>query len=574
MQIYDLLNNKISLKAFNVFVFVSLFIVIFSGLYYQYNAANHSTSANFHNNNYNKSLEIREKFRLIFDKLEYQFIQAEAENLEKLDLLSELYGNQKENFDLKNAENILNKNVQFGKYEIFMINKDYIIEKASYEKEIGLNLGQFKIVKDLFDDMFSKKIKVDISSPKLDIDSRLKRYLIKLSGDQKYILQIGFSLDYSSEINKQLHYLSSDTSKTSLYLATEFFIQDIDVKSGDFKSKDEHNEYCRKVTKEFLLDINIALKDPKIEQLANIDTRTISLNKALEKIIPLNETLISFVDKQDNRVNFYSATGSLFGKESGTLLFIKTSFPLAPLDKSLKNNLNTFLFITILVLLFLIIFECFKQKQITSKITSITKVIKNNEMINDETSAIKDISVLIDSYNQMLSELNYQIKMNKELSYIDSLTEIKNRKAYDEKIEELVSLYERYDTTFSIAIFDADDFKEINDTYGHSFGDTVLKNIAKALQSSIRNGDMVYRIGGEEFIVIFPSTTLEESKTVIEKIRKKVDISLNTENKVKVTLSIGLTEISAQDSKDSIFKKIDRFLYVSKGSGKNCVTSG
>ncbi|WP_028867877.1 GGDEF domain-containing protein [Psychromonas arctica] len=574
MQIYDLLNNKISLKAFNVFVFVSLFIVIFSGLYYQYNAANHSTSANFHNNNYNKSLEIREKFRLIFDKLEYQFIQAEAENLEKLDLLYELYGNQKENFDLKNAENILNKNVQFGKYEIFMINKDYIIEKASYEKEIGLNLGQFKIVKDLFDDMFSKKIKVDISSPKLDIDSRLKRYLIKLSGDQKYILQIGFSLDYSSEINKQLHYLSSDTSKTSLYLATEFFIQDIDVKSGDFKSKDEHNEYCRKITKEFLLDINIALKDPKIEQLANIDTRTISLNKALEKIIPLNETLISFVDKQDNKVNSYSATGSLFGKESGTLLFIKTSFPLAPLDKSLKNNLNTFLFITILVLLFLIIFECFKQKQITSKITSITKVIKNNEMINDETSAIKDISLLIDSYNQMLSELNYQIKMNKELSYIDSLTEIKNRKAYDEKIEELVSLYKRYGTTFSIAIFDADDFKEINDTYGHSFGDTVLKNIAKALQSSIRNGDMVYRIGGEEFIVIFPSTTLEESKTVIEKIRKKVDISLNTENKVKITLSIGLTEISDQDSKDSIFKKIDRFLYVSKGSGKNCVTSG
>lgn len=201
-------------------------------------------------------------------------------------------------------------------------------------------------------------------------------------------------------------------------------------------------------------------------------------------------------------------------------------------------------------------------------------MIKNNEMIENQTSTIKDISTLIDSYNQMLTKLHRQIEINKELSYIDSLTEIRNRKAYDEKIEELVSLYKRYGTTFSIAIFDADDFKEINDTYGHSFGDTVLKNIAKALQSSIRNGDMVYRIGGEEFIVIFPSTSLEESKTVIEKIRKKIDISLNTENKVKITLSIGLTEISGHDSKDSIFKKIDEFLYVSKESGKNCVTSG
>ncbi|WP_299667416.1 hypothetical protein [uncultured Psychromonas sp.] len=88
-----------------------------------------------------------------------------------------------------------------------MINKEYIIEKASYEKEIGLNLGQFKSVKNLFDEIFNKTINIDISSPKLDMDSRLKRYLIKLSDDGKYILQIGFSLDYSNEINKQLPYL-------------------------------------------------------------------------------------------------------------------------------------------------------------------------------------------------------------------------------------------------------------------------------------------------------------------------------------------------------------------------------
>lgn len=572
MPIYDPTRNKTSLKAFNVFVFVSLFIVIFSGLYYQYTSSNENTSANFKNTSYNKSLEIREKFRLIFDKLEYQFIQSEAENLAKLDQLFELYKNQKEDFDLKKIERELNKNVDFGQYEIFMINKEYIIEKASYEKEIGLNLGQFKSVKSLFDDIFNKTINIDISSPKLDMDSRLKRYLIKLSDDGKYILQIGFSLDYSNEINKQLHYLTSDASKTNLYLATEFFIQDINVKSTDFSSKFKHNEYCKKITNEFLLDINIPLQDQRLADLAKVDTRDISLNKALQKIIPLNEELLSFVDKTENTMNFYSATSSLFGNESGTLLFIKTSFPMEPLDKSLNDNLSTFLFITILVLLVLIFCEWFKEREITSKITSITKVIQTNQMIENETSAIKDISILIDSYNSMLTRLNDQIRINKELSYIDPLTEVKNRKAYDEKIEELVSLYKRYGTTFSIAIFDADDFKEINDTYGHSFGDGVLKAITKTLRCSIRNDDMLFRIGGEEFIVIFPNTTLIESKTVIEKIRIIINESLTYQDKANVTLSIGLTEIKDQDNKDSIFKRIDNFLYVSKGNGKNQVT--
>jgi len=572
MPIYEPERNKISLKTFNVFAFVSLFIVILSGLYYQYTSSNENTSEIFKNTSYNKSLEIREKFRLIFDKLEYQFIQSEAENLAKLDQLFELYKNHKEDFDLKEIETELNKNVDFGQYEIFMVNKDYIIEKASYEKEIGLNLGQFKSVKSLFDDIFNKTINIDISSPKLDMDSRLKRYLIKLSDDEKYILQIGFSLDYSNEIYKQLHYLTSDASKTNLYLATEFFIQDINVKSTDFSSKFEHNEYCKKITNEFLLDINIPLKDQRLADLAKVDTRDISLNKALQKIIPLNEELLVFVDATENTMNFYSATSSLFGNESDTLLFIKTSFPLSPLDNSLNENLSTFLFIAALVLLVLVLFEWFTEREITSKITSITKVIQNNQMIENERSEIKDINILIDSYNSMLTRLNDQIRINKELSYIDPLTEVKNRKAYDEKIEELVSLYKRYGTTFSIAIFDADDFKEINDTYGHSFGDGVLKAITKTLRCSIRNDDMLFRIGGEEFIVIFPNTTLIESKTVIEKIRSIINESLTYQDKANVTLSIGLTEIKDQDNKDSIFKRIDNFLYVSKDNGKNQVT--
>ncbi len=573
MRIYDFLNKKISLKAFNAFFFASLFIIVFSGLYYQYTASNKITSVNFKNSNYTKSLEMREKFRSIFDKLEYQFIQAEGQNIDKLEQLSTLYNNQKTHLNLKQMEDELNRNVNFGKYEIFMINQDYIIEKASYEKEIGFDLGQFKTVRELFNKIFNKNIKLDISSPKLDLDSKLKRYLVKVSDDGKYILQIGFALDYSEEISKQLQYLLTETSQTSLYMATEFFIQDINIKAIDFKSKADHNAYTHSLTQDFLFDINQALKSDEIERLATSDTRKISLNKTLVKLIPLNEKLISFTDKKKNTLNFYSSTGSLFGEKSDTLLFIKTSFPLAPLDSDLRANLNTFLFISILILLVLTLFEYYKKREITSKISAITNMIKDNKMIENETSSIKDISDLISSYNQTLNNLHKQININRSLSYTDFLTGIKNRKAYDESIEKLISQYKRYGTTFSLAIFDADDFKKINDNYGHSFGDTVLKNIANALKSNIRDGDMLFRIGGEEFVIIFPSTNLENSKQAIEHIRKNIDLSLNTKNKPTITLSIGLTEVTSQDNKDSIFKRVDTFLYVSKKNGKNTMTS-
>ena len=120
---------------------------------------------------------------------------------------------------------------------------------------------------------------------------------------------------------------------------------------------------------------------------------------------------------------------------------------------------------------------------------------------------------------------------------------------------------------------DVDDFKKVNDTYGHSVGDIVLKDIVKTLQSSIRNNDIIFRIGGEEFILIFPNTTLENSNILVENIRKKVETNLKVEGRTKITLSIGLTEISDDDSVDSIFKKIDKFLYISKNNGKNQVTS-
>ena len=140
------------------------------------------------------------------------------------------------------------------------------------------------------------------------------------------------------------------------------------------------------------------------------------------------------------------------------------------------------------------------------------------------------------------------------------------------KIEELLSLYSRYNTIFSIAMLDIDDFKKINDEYGHRIGDNVLINLVQLIESNIRQNDFLYRIGGEEFVILFAQTSIEEAITVSEKIRKSVEEELKTIKDKTITLSIGVSEVMPDDTENKIFTRVDKLLYQSKTNGKNRVT--
>lgn len=170
------------------------------------------------------------------------------------------------------------------------------------------------------------------------------------------------------------------------------------------------------------------------------------------------------------------------------------------------------------------------------------------------------------------NEISNKTCILEEQTYIDFLTNAKNRKAYKEKSEELLSLYKRYQTPFSIAIFDIDDFKYINDTYGHRVGDNVLVDIVKLVQSHMRENDLLYRIGGEEFTILFPQTSLDNAKIVIEKIRESIEKNLITITDQTITVSIGLVEVEPDDNEDLLYKRVDKLLYLSKENGKNRVS--
>lgn len=158
-------------------------------------------------------------------------------------------------------------------------------------------------------------------------------------------------------------------------------------------------------------------------------------------------------------------------------------------------------------------------------------------------------------------------------SLTDALTQAKNRLSYKETIEKQINYFNQTQIPFSILLFDIDDFKLVNDTYSHRVGDIVLVELSSLIQQNIRNTDSLFRMGGEEFVVLFPNTSLKSTVEIAEKLRALVEKNLNTLNEKAITISIGITQIHKSDTEDSLYRRVDKLLYVSKRTGKNKITS-
>jgi diguanylate cyclase (GGDEF)-like protein len=163
------------------------------------------------------------------------------------------------------------------------------------------------------------------------------------------------------------------------------------------------------------------------------------------------------------------------------------------------------------------------------------------------------------------------------LAIKDGLTGIYNHRYLQERLSLEMEVADRRQTPLTCLMIDLDDFKSVNDRFGHPFGDTVLIGIARIIRESIRHIDTAGRYGGEEFLILMPQTPLDVAEVIAERIRTAVEKHVFTakENCVKVTLSIGIATypmpgLNAED-KGSFLKAVDEALYHAKRSGKNRV---
>ena len=162
-------------------------------------------------------------------------------------------------------------------------------------------------------------------------------------------------------------------------------------------------------------------------------------------------------------------------------------------------------------------------------------------------------------------------KKLEEQATIDELTKAYNRKSFNERLDEKIEMFKRYESSFCMALIDIDDFKVVNDTYGHDVGDKVLVRVCEVIRNNIRNTDLLFRIGGEEFVILYPKTLINEAFLSVEQIRNLIKKENIIENH-QITISTGLTQINKNDNEDSIFKRVDDLMYISKKNGKNRVT--
>lgn len=196
-----------------------------------------------------------------------------------------------------------------------------------------------------------------------------------------------------------------------------------------------------------------------------------------------------------------------------------------------------------------------------------------NKMSENRISALNDRLHIMEKES---SELKVKIVKERKQALIDSLTEIANRMAYDERIEQEHIRWKRYKAPLSLVVIDIDFFKKVNDTYGHMAGDKVLQTLAKLIQKNIRETDLLTRYGGEEFVIIMPDTEIQAAMSVAEKLRTETERCAfhYRDTNVDITISCGASEFKGNDNPEIVFGRADKALYRAKAEGRNrCISS-
>ncbi|MDD2658599.1 MAG: GGDEF domain-containing protein [Methylococcales bacterium] len=160
-----------------------------------------------------------------------------------------------------------------------------------------------------------------------------------------------------------------------------------------------------------------------------------------------------------------------------------------------------------------------------------------------------------------------------KMAYIDPLTQTNNRASFNDSVKREISLAKRHGKSLSVIYLDIDHFKAINDQHGHVCGDITLTAAVKWIKEKMRDSDVIYRIGGEEFVVLLSDTCLDGAKLLAERIRMTIEAHTLAYDMatIKITASMGVASLRDDDTDDSFIKRADDALYKAKKSGRNQV---
>lgn len=214
-----------------------------------------------------------------------------------------------------------------------------------------------------------------------------------------------------------------------------------------------------------------------------------------------------------------------------------------------------------------------KTKTELENLNSQIEVQKDNllikeDIISNQKSVIGYLVILFIIIVILGTNVFKQNRLLKKLSQTDTLSGLFNRRVIIEKLDEEISKYNRYKTSFSLLLIDIDYFKKINDKYGHDKGDFVIKKLSNLMLQNTRTTDICARWGGEEFTILVPNSNNEEALILSEKLRKIVE-EYFLKIKLPVTISIGVATFKEDTNQEKLLKLADNALYKAKENGRN-----
>lgn len=191
-----------------------------------------------------------------------------------------------------------------------------------------------------------------------------------------------------------------------------------------------------------------------------------------------------------------------------------------------------------------------------------------NERFEKQIRQLSKVARISDRYQQMMFDLNVALE---EASTHDALTGLANRRLLTRQMRSEVERAERHGKPFSLLMLDVDFFKQVNDEYGHEVGDRVLVELAHTLKESVRDYDLCGRWGGEEFLILFPETPLEDARDVYARVHDNIRLSQVRSGieVISITVSAGAAQWRSGESYSDVLKRADAALLSAKRAGRN-----
>jgi diguanylate cyclase (GGDEF)-like protein len=503
-----------------------------------------------------------------FEKIHQSFNSSLELDRQKLFLALDYFDRMDR--DLMPIHRTLNEHKAFGSYDVYLIDHNRVIRRATFPLDVGLDFHDFPFAMKVFDMVEKEEIPFHISQPiYMPPSNDIRRYLLARAKEGNFFVQISHNYSPQEDLDEGVRKIqASDPQIESLKV---FFLI-----NGMLSSPESRHRYLDK--KDYFKRLNGEKKkflDTFSKELGLKIDREAILHDPMEVHRFFQAHKLSYrIDEARRRAIIYSATENIFNdKLNQEMIILRMEYDLTPIyQRYEKARWRVFMILGVSALILLLLFYGIKVLLI-DKIRAIVEALRRDEAIRLPAPQIVEFDQLVeavDGYRKRLAMRNRELEM---LTLIDPLTGAYNRRHFSRVLEEKIYEASRYPgRRFALLIFDIDNFKEINDRYGHDTGDEVLKELSHHVMRSIRESDLFFRIGGEEFaLLISPVESPEQVRRVAEKLRKSI-AEASFGPGLHITISVGYSLFGDEDDSASLFRRVDSLLYRSKKEGKNRVS--